>query len=357
MEIGVTPDFIVWDITYACPLRCTHCYSKSGRRESRQLDADNLFQLVDVFISLKPKGIAISGGEPLLVKDIFEIGSRLSKAGIELYMYTSGWALSRAMLPSIMALFSKVAVSVDGATAEVHDRIRGRVGSFERAMQSLGQLNQAIRDCKGRGERPPVLGIEYVVARSNFGQLEDVCAGIAPRFSELKFIAFGAVIPSGLASRIGFVDHEMLTDEQEALLSGGQLEHALQSLAPCSVKVSTTDNRDLQMHPDRLAAGGNIGAMHVEPDGMVRAMSMYEGTVGSLLVESPSVLWERAVCRVNDPLVTGILRSGRSVKAWAEGARYIDQHFGSAAVKARIARRPAYTHNFEATGTLKFSRI
>ena len=87
----------------------------------------------------------------------------------------------------------------------------------------------------------------------------------------------------------------MLTDEQEALLRGGQLEHALQSLAPSSVKVSTTDNRDLQMHPDRLAAGGNIGAMHVEPDGMVRAMSMYEGTVGNLLVESPSVLWERAV--------------------------------------------------------------
>ena len=163
MEIGCTPDFIIWDITYRCPLRCTHCYSESGRREPRQLDSDHLFRLADALISLKPKGIAISGGEPLVVKDIFEIGSRLSKAGIELYMYTSGWTLSRAMLPSIMALFSKVAVSVDGATAEVHDRIRGRAGSFDRAMHALSQLDQAIRDRNRLREPTPVLGIEYVV--------------------------------------------------------------------------------------------------------------------------------------------------------------------------------------------------
>ncbi len=96
-----------------------------------------------------------------------------------------------------------------------------------------------------------------------------------------------------------------------------------------------------QMHPDRLAAG-EVPAMQVEPDGRVRAMPVYEGTVGSLLEESPLVLWERAVARWGDPLVASLLREATTMAGWASATREIDLRFGSPADRARIACRPAY---------------
>ena len=342
MNIGRTPYFVVWDVTYACPLRCTHCYSESGRRASRQLGLDGLYRVADALISMKPKGVILSGGEPLLVREIFEVVGRMCNAGIAVHLYTSGWVLTPTMLPSIMNLFTRVTVSVDGATAKVHDHIRGRAGSYARAMNALTQLDHAVRDRRRRGERSPSLGIDFVVMQSNCVQLEELCTVVAPKFPGMNFISFNAVVPTGLGSRAGFVEQEILNEEQVALLREGQLAQKLQSLAPDTIEVTTTDNRVLQMHPDFLAAGMSIPVMQIEPDGMVRAMPIYEGTVGSLLTESPGVLWERAVKRWSDPFVIDALTPARTMTAWAEATRRIDQYFGSAEDRARISRRPPY---------------
>jgi len=341
-DVRSTPPFVVWDMTYACPLRCTHCYSESGRRASRQLGPDDLYRVTDALISMKPPAVVLSGGEPLLVKKIFEVADRMSKAGIKVHLYTSGWVLDPTMMPFIMSLFSGVAVSVDGATAKVHDRIRGRAGSHDRAMSALTQLDAAVREHRRRGERTPSLAIDFVVMQSNFAQLREMCAVVVPRFPELELVSFGAVIPTGLATRVEFAEQEMLSEEQAGLLASGQLVPELQSLVPASIEVETLDNRELQMHPDLLATGIYVPEMQVEPDGMVRAMPIYEGTVGSLLTESPVVLWERAVQRWSDPFVIETLTPARTMKAWAEAARRIDRHFGSAEDRARITRRPLY---------------
>jgi hypothetical protein len=167
------------------------------------------------------------------------------------------------------------------------------------------------------------------------------CTILAPRFPEMQFISFGAAMPIGLASRIGFVESELLTDEQaDQLASIEQLVH-LQYLAPASVKVSVTDNRLLQMRPD-LIASGRIPAMQVEPDGAVRAMAIYEGTVGNVLTEPPATVWKRAVARWNDPFVTETLSPVRTMKDWAAATRRLDYHFGTDEVRARIDRRPPY---------------
>jgi MoaA/NifB/PqqE/SkfB family radical SAM enzyme len=338
-----TPGFIVWDLTYACPLRCSHCYAEAGRRAPMQLERDDLYRVADALISLRPKAIMLSGGEPLLVRSVFEVADRFSKAGIAVLLYTGGWGFEPAMVPPILSLFTRVSVSIDGATAGVHDRIRGRAGSFERALSALAHLDRGARECRDRGEGTPSLGIEFVVMQSNFHQLHELCLTIAPQFPALNYISFGAVIPSGLATRAEFVEQEMLSEEQMRLLAEGEFARELQSLAPDSVEVTTTDNREMQMRPDLLAAGVGMPALHVEPNGMMRAMCSYEGNVGSLLTEAPLVLWERALERLCDPFVVEVLTPVRTTKEWAEATRLIDEHFGSPEVRARIARQPRYT--------------
>jgi len=338
-----TPRFIVWDITYACALRCVHCYSESGRRPSRQLNAADLYRVTDAMIAVHPKAIVLAGGEPLLVKELFSVAQRMVDAGVEVFLYTGGWGFVPAMLPSIMDVCARVTVSIDGATADVHDRIRGRAGAFERAMGALGQLDRAVGELRRGGRRGPTLGVDFVVMQSNVHQLRDFCVDVVPRFAALSYVSFGAVIPTGLASRPSFAEQELLSEEQVSLLGDGRMAQELQSLAPPSVTIHTTDNRMFQLHPDLLAAGMDIPPMQVEPDGKVRAMPIYEGTVGSLLSESVSVLWERAMERWSDPFVVETLRPAITGKQWAEATRRIDHRFGSAQDTARIARRPTYT--------------
>jgi hypothetical protein len=336
------PKTIIWDITYACPLRCAHCYSESGRRPSRQLGHDDMVRVTDALISMRPNAIVLGGGEPLVVPGVFEITERISRAGIRAVVYTSGWPFQPTTAMALARTCTRVNVSVDGATAEVHDRIRGRAGSFHRAMSALAQLNEVAWERRMNGEEPLRFGIDATIVRSSFGQLDEFCTDIAPRFPELGFIWFAAALPSGLASRESFADQELLTDaEINRLVSVEQLTR-LRSRTPKSVRVDVTENPLLPYHPAAVAQGRTSPPMQVEPDGEVRGILIYEGTVGNVLTEPPAVLWERAMARWRDPVVIEAMSTVRTMKDWAAAARRIDHHFGSDADRARIERRPAY---------------
>ncbi|RJL32778.1 radical SAM protein [Bailinhaonella thermotolerans] len=337
---------VIWDVTYACPLRCVHCYSESGRRPSRQLARDDLLRVADAIIAMRPYGVSLAGGEPLLVRGVLEVARRLTAAGVHVALFTGGWSLRPETAAELFETCSSVSVSLDGATAGVHDRIRGRRGSFDRAMNALGVLDEAAR--ARPGDDRPAFGVDCVVMRSNLHQVADLCTEIAPRFPALGHLSFGAVVPEGLASRPGFAEHELLADDQVAALGDPAYGERLRSLAPPGVQVSVTDNLALQMRPDLIRRGVFFPALQIEPDGAARAMPAYEGTVGNVLTDPPSVLWRRAVERWSHPIVVETLTPVRTMAQWAEATRRIDRHFASGADRDRLARRPDFTPSLPA---------
>ncbi|MFD5697191.1 radical SAM protein [Streptomyces lasiicapitis] len=338
------PEVVVWDTTYACPLRCSHCYSESGRRPSRQLAPEDMLRVADALISLGPRVVALSGGEPLVVRGVFEVAERLRAAGVKLSINTSGWVMNRALAEQLGDHFDEVIVSLDGTTPEVHDRIRGRKGSFDRVLAALALLDRMAGDRGAAGRGRPRLGIDCVVIRSNFPQLEDFAADIVHRFPHLNTLGFNAAVPEGLASRPEFGVHELIDDEQVARLTSAELRSRLRELAPPSVSVHTTDNLNLVMHPERVASGVDTPVMQVEPDGRVRGIPVYEGTVGSLLEVPAAELWERTLDRLEDPFVVETLSSVNSMQTWAEAVRRMDRRFGSPEDIARIDRRSVRTN-------------
>ncbi|MEU1231330.1 radical SAM protein [Streptomyces sp. NPDC005828] len=333
MEIPDHPLEVLWDITYACPLRCTHCYSESGRRPARRLSGDDMLRAADAILALGTQGVCLAGGEPLLVPELFAVAERFTAAGVPVSLFTSGWTLDRASAEAAVDAFSAVSVSLDGATADVHDRIRGRRGSFDRAVAALELLTVGAR---------ATIGVDYVVMRSNAHQVEEFLTAVAPRFPGLGQVSFGAVVPEGLASRPGFAEHELLDDERVRLLGGAEYGRRLQELAPPGVRVTSTDNLALRMSPDLIAAGVCLPVLQIEPDGAVRAMAAYEGTVGNVLTDPPAELWRRAVARWHDPFVRETLGRVRTMREWAEATRAIDLRFGTEADRRRIARRAAF---------------
>ncbi|MER6178206.1 radical SAM protein [Streptosporangium sp. NPDC001681] len=335
------PTDIIWDVTYACPLRCIHCYSESGRRPARQLSHGDMLRLADAIIAMRPDSVEFAGGEPLVVKGIYEIAEHIGRAGVTVNLYTGGWTLTPETAEEAARAFQRITVSIDGTDAEVHDRVRGRVGSFDRAMNALAMLDDIAARRAAEGGTPLIFGIDCSVVRSNFHQLADFCTDIAPRFPRMRFLNLAAAVPSGLASRPGFAETELLGNEELATLTSEEYTERLRSLAPASLAVTTSDNFILMMHPGIVASYG-FPLMQIEPDGEVRAMPIYEGCVGNLLTEAPDVLWRRAVERWSDPFVVETLSPVRSMTDWAEATRRIDRRFGFPEVLTRIDRRPPW---------------
>lgn len=336
------PSVVLWELSYACPLRCTHCYSESGVRPSRQLARDEMMEVADALAAFGPRVVHLSGGEPLIVRGLLDVAARLADKGVDVVLTTSGWGLDDTLARGIAELFHSVHVSVDGPDAATHDRVRGKSGSFDAALAALEAFDALSRAGRSRGRRLR-FGIDYVVLRSTFDSMSRLILEVVPNFPELEFVIFNGVVPQGLASREGY-EVELLTDDQMRALGDLDFVDSLEKLAPKGVKLAVRDNLDLMMHPELVKEGAawTLDRLIVEPDGMVRALEVYEGHVGDVRKESLETLWQRVQERRRDPLVTGELGRVRSSVEWARATREIDRNFASTDDLVRLGKRKPY---------------
>lgn len=328
------PAGITWEMTFACPLRCVHCYTESGRRPSETPAPPRLMELTRAIIAMQPKALYLAGGEPLIVKGLLPAIQELHAAKIPMYLFTSGYSLDAAKVAELAPLMHSFHLSVDACTAELHDRIRGKPGSFQWAMDALAALNEASIARRQQKKPPLQFGVDSTIIQSNFHQIDEQIEFFAARFPEIGFMNIGAAVPGGLASTPSFAESELLTEPQlDALRSHPKVSFQF--------PVSFSDQKYLQMHPDDVAAGtANMDTIEMEPDGSVRAMSMYEGTVGNILVDPPEQIWQRVKERWQDPFVVEQLRTGgRTRVGWAAAVRAIDAKFGNQQAQERIAKR------------------
>lgn len=325
----------IWDLTYACPLRCKHCYSESGRRAARMLQRDDAMRVVDVIISAQPERISLSGGEPMLVPWWREAARRMHEAGSMVTIFTSGWTMDEKTANDLADSVASVAVSVDGADDRAHDTIRGREGAFKKAMDALSVLGQVKREGALLGRSCYTLGVDYTLTRSGNENLERFVEDVTARFPELDFIRFGAVIPSGLAAEEKFEETELLAYED--LVDIAEAGSRLEKKAGNNTEVSVTDVR--YFLPDTSLSAASEGIALIEADGQMRAFPIYEAKVGNVLEEPLELLWNRVLDWRQEPFVLEQLRSIRTVADWARVTRTLDRRYGSAADKARIARR------------------
>jgi MoaA/NifB/PqqE/SkfB family radical SAM enzyme len=327
------PTAINWDLTYACPLRCGHCYSESGRRPSRQLPLESLLHIADEILALRPiPTVTFSGGEPLVVRGVLDVARRLKSGGARTSLYTSGFRLKDDMARGVAEVFDRVAVSLDGPDAPVNDFLRERAGAFDEAMRAAETLDALA------ASRPFSFGLEITIMRTNWATLDRFATDVVPRLPHLSYLHLGALIPTGLASRATFVDRELLDEGQMAELPA--LERRLRRASPRSLKVRVFSNLPFLMHPRQVRWGTALDQLvKIEADGRVRGMDIYEGTVGSVLTESLSAIFPRTRDRHSDPFVVRELSRVKTMQDWASACRAIDLHFASTEDRARIDER------------------
>lgn len=131
------PYIVFWEVTRACLLACKHCRAKAQTKpHPNELKGDECYDLIDQIRRWKSL-LIITGGDPLMRKDLFEILEYAE--GLRIAIAFSGTKLAtREKLEKMQDLgVARIAVSIDGSNPEIHDYFRGRTGTFEMSMKIL----------------------------------------------------------------------------------------------------------------------------------------------------------------------------------------------------------------------------
>lgn len=162
-RIGLrAPVNITWEITLKCNLQCVHCLSSSGAAAKNELTTQESLELIDQLTSLKVFQVNIGGGEPFIREDFLDILNYAHEKGLVTCVSTNGMLVDDELAKRLSA--SKMLylqVSLDGATAEVNDKIRGK-GTY-------GKIIHAI-ECLARHDVE--FSINTVLTRHNYPQLD-----------------------------------------------------------------------------------------------------------------------------------------------------------------------------------------
>ncbi len=166
------PICLTWEWTYACNLSCTHCLSSSGRRDPAELSTAQVRAVIDELHDMQVFYVNVGGGEPTVRPDFWELVGYAVSRQVGVKFSTNGVRLTPPRARELAATdYVDVQISLDGATREVNDAVRGR-GSYDLALRAMTNL----ADAGMAGFK-----ISVVMTRHNVSQLDDFAA-LADRF-------------------------------------------------------------------------------------------------------------------------------------------------------------------------------
>jgi len=142
-EFKFYPKAVVWEITFACNMRCLHCGTAAGKIRPDEFSKKEAFDLIDELAALGCEELTLSGGEPLLRPDWRDLAAHIVEAGIKSYIITNGYAVTQDIVNDFKQLgFTNVGVSFDG-TEKTHNYIRQRDDSYDKAVKAMGMMTEA----------------------------------------------------------------------------------------------------------------------------------------------------------------------------------------------------------------------
>lgn len=171
MEAKKAPLYMVtWRCTRRCVGSCMYCSYTPEYAKDTEIDTKTAYKMVDEIHEFGSPWFGISGGEPLVRKDIFDVIEYAKKTyGMEVSLITSGFAFDQKRVDELVRNEVHTAVSIDGSR-ESNDIIRGK-GSYDKALYAMRKLSEnGILDCVvttmtkyniKEMEHPTVLSAEY----------------------------------------------------------------------------------------------------------------------------------------------------------------------------------------------------
>ena len=156
---------VIWNLIRRCNLLCKHCYAISGNVDfPGELSFEEVCTVMDDLKAFGVPVLILSGGEPLLRPDIYDISRRAKKMGFYVGLSTNGVLINEAAMEDLAAVgYDYVGISLDGI-GEVHDAFRGMKGAYDKSLK-------ALRLCRDHGIKA---GLRFTMTEDNAHQFEDM---------------------------------------------------------------------------------------------------------------------------------------------------------------------------------------
>jgi heme b synthase len=136
---------VAWELTRSCNLACSHCRASSQYGPyPDELTTDECFKIIDEIVSFSKPIVILTGGEPLLRKDVFEIAAYGKSKGMIMVMAPNGTLLTDENVKKIISTgIKRISISLDGPDEAVHDRLRQVPGAFKQACVGIERAKKA----------------------------------------------------------------------------------------------------------------------------------------------------------------------------------------------------------------------
>ncbi|UEM06342.1 heme d1 biosynthesis radical SAM protein NirJ [Skermanella rosea] len=315
---GVRP-VVIWNLVRRCNLTCLHCYAHSADHQfPGELTTAQALEVLDDLKGYGVPALILSGGEPLLRTDLFELAAHARPMGMHLALSTNGTLIDDAMVgPIAGAGFDYVGISLDGLGA-THDRFRRRQGAFEASLRG-------IRLCRDAGLK---VGVRFTLTRDNAADLPGLLDLTAREGIDKFYLSHLNFAGRGNTNRGSAAMRETTRRAMDLLF-----ERALADAEAGSRREYVTGNNDADgvyfLHwasrrfPGRTADvraalerwGGNatgIGVANIDSLGNVHPDTMWAThTLGNVKERPFSEIWAGA--DREDPIMAGLRSRPRAV--------------------------------------------
>jgi len=208
IDFNERPFIAIWEVTQACDLACVHCRAAAQpERHPLELSTEEGKGLIDQIAALQVPVFVLTGGDPIKRPDLFELIAHACSKGVRVSLTPSATPLlTREIVVRLKeAGLARLAVSMDGASAETHDAFRGLSGSFARTLGAVRWANEIGLPVQ----------INTTFSRRNIGEIDTIVALMESLHITLWSVFF--LVPMGRGK---------LTD----LLNADEFEEAFEKL-------------------------------------------------------------------------------------------------------------------------------
>lgn len=329
---------VIWNLVRRCNLTCKHCYSTSADKDfDGELSTAEVFSVMDDLRQFHVPVLILSGGEPLLRPDIFDISARAKAMGFYTALSSNGTMINEANIDAIAAVgYDYLGISLDGIGA-THDRFRRRDGAFDAALHGL-------RLCQSRGIK---VGLRFTLTQDNADELPLLLQLLDDEGVDKFYLSHLNYAGRGNKNRRNDAHHRMTRAAMDLLF-----ETCWRSIEAGRPREFVTGNNDAdavyllhwaaQRFPQQVDAlrprlerwGGNatgINVGNIDNVGNVHPDTMWwHYTLGNVRERPFSAIWNDTA----DPLMAGLKRHPRPVTGRCAQCAYLSVCNGNTRTRA-----------------------
>lgn len=185
-----TVDKVVWEVTWKCNAKCMHCGSDCiSVEKENQLTLPECLDIVADLHTIGARTIFLSGGDPLMRKDVMAIAAAIKRFGMNVAFISNGLALDEEKISVLKTIEPVIfGLSMDAADAYMHDYIRGHKGCFD-------HLIWAIKELQKNGIEPSIVTTVHRLNYSQLPKIRDLLIDMGVRLWQIQYADFIGRMP------------------------------------------------------------------------------------------------------------------------------------------------------------------